>query len=66
MTRGDRVAELAGVSAPAFGAQGELVGAVTLTMPVQRLVASHSAAVQAAAREVTKALGGVYPPPEPA
>lgn len=65
VTQGDRVPDLAGVSAPAFGANGELVGVVTLTMPLQRLLASHAATVQAAAREVTRGLGGVYPPADP-
>ena len=34
---GDRVPELAGLAAPVFGADGGLAGAVTLTMPVERL-----------------------------
>ncbi|MDF1486620.1 helix-turn-helix domain-containing protein [Ramlibacter sp. H39-3-26] len=33
---GDRTAELAGISAPVFHADGSLAGAVTLTMPSQR------------------------------
>ncbi|VTU39391.1 IclR family transcriptional regulator [Variovorax sp. PBL-E5] len=33
---GDRSAELAGISAPVFRADGSLAGAVTLTMPVHR------------------------------
>src|SRR5262245_8669519 len=31
--QGDRVPDLSGISAPVFGAQGELVGTVTLTLP---------------------------------
>jgi DNA-binding IclR family transcriptional regulator len=60
---GDRVPELAGISAPVFGAAGELVGAVTLTMPAPRLNAAHAPQVCRAARQVTAGLGGVYPPP---
>ena len=33
---GDRVPELVGISAPVFGADGVLVGALTLTMPAHR------------------------------
>jgi DNA-binding IclR family transcriptional regulator len=61
---GDRVPELAGISAPVFGAAGELVGAVTLTMPAPRLNAAHATQVCQAARQVTAGLGGVYPPPQ--
>ena len=59
---GDRVAELAGISAPAFGPAG-LVGVVTLTMPSARVQPGQAALVLAAARRLTAALGGVYPEP---
>lgn len=62
---GDRVPELAGISAPVFGAAGELVGAITLTMPAPRLNPAHAPRVGQAARQVTAALGGVYPPRAP-
>jgi DNA-binding IclR family transcriptional regulator len=55
---GDRSPELAGVSAPVFRANGELAGAVTLTMPAHRFKKAHVAPVKAAAREITHALGG--------
>jgi DNA-binding IclR family transcriptional regulator len=55
---GDRTPDLAGISAPVFKAGGEIVGAVTLTMPTMRYNEKHIPAVKAAAREVTRALGG--------
>lgn len=58
---GDRVPELAGISAPVFGALGELVGAVTLTMPVNRFAAAHGPHVKQAARDITLQLGGTSP-----
>src|SRR5690606_31211734 len=68
---GDRVPELAGISAPCFDARGELVGAVTLTMPTERLDEAYRIDVTAAARAVSRALGAfpdVAPamPPSPA
>ena len=60
--RGDRVPELAGISAPVFQVTGELAGAVTLTMPVHRLVPDHATDVLAAARRITASLGGSFPP----
>jgi DNA-binding IclR family transcriptional regulator len=54
---GDRVPQLAGISAPCFDAQQELVGAVTLTMPVDRLVPRHGEHVVAAAAAISGALG---------
>lgn len=61
--QGDRLPELAGVSAPVFGAGGELLGAVTLTMPAPRLDAGFAGPVKLAARRITAALGGEYPEP---
>jgi DNA-binding IclR family transcriptional regulator len=58
---GDRTPELSGISAPVFNAAGELAGAVTLTMPTERLQSAHDAPVLEAAREVTAAIGGLYP-----
>lgn len=55
---GDRVPELAGISAPVFDANAQLAGAVTLTMPSTRLNHKHVGPVRAAARELTLALGG--------
>jgi DNA-binding IclR family transcriptional regulator len=55
---GDRSPDLAGISAPVFGAGGELAGAVTLTMPAGRFRKSQVASVKAAARSITLALGG--------
>ena len=60
---GDRVPELAGISAPVFGAGGELLGAVTLTMPAPRLNAAWAPRVCQAARQITASVGGAYPPP---
>ena len=55
---GDRVPELTGISAPVFGVDGELVGALTLTMPSSRSKASFAAAVRNAAQALTLRLGG--------
>ncbi|MBY0336253.1 MAG: IclR family transcriptional regulator [Acetobacteraceae bacterium] len=65
---GDRVSELTGVSAPAFGPDGEVVGAVTLIVPTARRDDSQPPAVRAAAEELTRRLGGpkaafASPPP---
>jgi DNA-binding IclR family transcriptional regulator len=55
---GDRVPQLAGISAPCFDARQQLAGAVTLTMPVERLQSGQRAFVLEAARAITGALGG--------
>jgi DNA-binding IclR family transcriptional regulator len=49
---GDRTAELAGISAPVFHADGRLAAAVTLTMPAHRYDAAHIEPVRAAARRL--------------
>lgn len=59
---GDRVPELAGVSSPVFDASGALVGALTLTMPRERLADSQVPHVVRAARALTARLGGRFPP----
>lgn len=58
---GDRLPELAGVASPVFGASGELVGALTLTMPAERLEDGFDRLVLAHARELTALFGGSYP-----
>jgi DNA-binding IclR family transcriptional regulator len=58
---GDRVKELTGMSAPVFAADGQLVGAVTLTMPTSRKRPNFLQAVRKAAAQVTQRLGGVPP-----
>jgi DNA-binding IclR family transcriptional regulator len=55
---GDRVPELAGISAPVFGADGALAGALTLTMPTARMKESFVPDVKSAARQLTRRLGG--------
>ena len=50
---GDRSAELAGVSAPVFHADGTLAGAVTLTMPTHRYDEAQIEPVRAAAARLT-------------
>jgi DNA-binding IclR family transcriptional regulator len=49
---GDRSAELAGISAPVFHADGRLAAALTLTMPVHRYDARHIEPVCGAARRL--------------
>jgi DNA-binding IclR family transcriptional regulator len=53
---GDRSAELAGISAPVFHADGGLAGAVTLTMPVHRYDEGFVPPVRAAAARLTGTL----------
>lgn len=55
---GDRLPDIAGVSAPVFGPDGTLVGAITLTLPAHRYKVSLVAPVVAAAAELTAKLGG--------
>lgn len=47
---GDRVAEIAGISAPVFKADGSLAGAITLSMPANRFNQQHIEPVVRAAR----------------
>ncbi len=54
---GDRVPELVGISAPVFGADGVLVGALTLTLPAHRRRGTLAPQVLAAARTLSRALG---------
>jgi DNA-binding IclR family transcriptional regulator len=54
---GDRVKDLAGVSAPVFGSGGTLAGALTLTLPAQRHRPGLAAVVQAAAARLSHRLG---------
>ena len=58
VTSGDRVPDLTGISAPVFGVDGAVVGALTLTLPSNRMRPEFSAAVRAAARRLTLQLGG--------
>jgi DNA-binding IclR family transcriptional regulator len=50
---GDRSAELAGISAPVFHADGQLAAALTLTMPAHRYDERHIGPVRDAARRLT-------------
>jgi DNA-binding IclR family transcriptional regulator len=60
---GDRIAEIAGVSSPVFGPDGELKGALTLTCPTARFDDAFRGHVREAARHLTAALGGSFPYP---
>ncbi|WP_345245221.1 IclR family transcriptional regulator [Pigmentiphaga soli] len=51
--RGDRTASVAGISAPVFRVDGGLLGALTLTMPLERYDERHVAPVLAAARGIS-------------
>lgn len=64
---GDRVADLSGVSAPVFGADGALAGALTLTMPTARHRPEHAAQVREAAAGLSARLGAPvrHGPPDP-
>lgn len=54
---GDRVKDLTGISAPVFGVDGQLAGALTLTMPTSRKRASFVPAVRKAAALLSERLG---------
>jgi DNA-binding IclR family transcriptional regulator len=54
---GDRSPDLAGIAAPVFRAQGELAGAVTLTMPANRFKDTYVGPTKAAARRISEKLG---------
>lgn len=56
--QGDRVPDLSGVSAPVFGADGALVGALTLTVPTARYDAALIDSVRTHAQLLTQRLGG--------
>lgn len=55
---GDRIPGLAGISAPVWRPGRELVGALTLTAPEQRLRSTFIDEVRASAKRLTEALGG--------
>ena len=59
---GDRVPGLTGISAPVWGATGELAGALTLTLPEPRMKAAFVPAVRAAAARLTRRLQGAAEP----
>jgi DNA-binding IclR family transcriptional regulator len=50
---------LTGISAPVWGASGELLGALTLTLPDTRAKPGHAQAVRQAARRLSQRLGAV-------
>ena len=54
---GDRVPGLTGISAPVFDGSGALVGALTLTLPSERLRADFAPAVKLAAQRLSERLG---------
>jgi DNA-binding IclR family transcriptional regulator len=54
---GDRVPDLAGISAPVFGPGAVLQGALTLTLPVSRHRAGLAETVRAAAARLSQQLG---------
>lgn len=61
--KGDRVPQLAGISAPCFDARSQLVGAITLTMPVERLKVEQEREVTRVAQAVSLGLGWPLPVP---
>jgi DNA-binding IclR family transcriptional regulator len=58
MLDGDRIQDLTGISAPVFGVDASLVGALTLTLPTNRRKPEFVAAVRGAARRLSLRLGG--------
>jgi DNA-binding IclR family transcriptional regulator len=55
---GDRVPGLMGISAPVWNATGELVGALTLSLPEQRMKARFTKELRQSAARITQRLGG--------
>ncbi|MFC5520044.1 IclR family transcriptional regulator [Polaromonas jejuensis] len=60
---GDRLAGVAGISAPVFKADGSLAAALTLTMPAERYDERHVKKVLEAARALSTQLGMTPAPP---
>jgi DNA-binding IclR family transcriptional regulator len=58
---GDVNPEVGGIGAPVFDANGELLGALTLTMPIERVKSTFVGPVKKAARDITRLIGGKYP-----
>jgi DNA-binding IclR family transcriptional regulator len=58
--KGDRQEGVAGVAAPVFGPAGQLVGALTVTLPTQRFKTEFAPVVRDAAKHLTEALGGRF------
>jgi DNA-binding IclR family transcriptional regulator len=56
---GDRVKEIAGISAPVFTSQG-LLGVITLTMPSYRMLEKQKKSVRDSAKKMTELLGGTF------
>lgn len=56
---GDRVKEIAGISAPVFNAQG-FIGVITLTMPAYRMMDKQKKIVRDSAKKLTELLGGTF------
>ncbi|MCW5670332.1 MAG: IclR family transcriptional regulator [Hydrogenophaga sp.] len=54
---GDRLAEVAGISAPVFHASGAIAASLTLTMPAHRFDDRHVGKVLAAARQLSGRIG---------
>lgn len=54
---GDRLAEVAGISAPVFHADGSIAASLTLTMPAHRFDERHVGKVLAAARQLSGRIG---------
>lgn len=54
---GDRLAEVAGISAPVFHADGSIAASLTLTMPAHRFDERHVGKVLAAARQLNGRVG---------
>jgi len=56
---GDRIKEIAGISAPVFNNQG-LLGVITLTMPSYRMLDKQKKMVKESAKKMTESLGGIF------
>lgn len=59
---GDRLTDVAGISAPVFHADGAIAASLTLTMPAHRFDERHVGKVLAAARQLSGRVGQSPPP----
>ena len=61
--KGDRVREVAGISAPVFGHDETIAGAIALIMPSERFKPAQGGLVRQAGMRLTQQLGGRWPGP---
>ncbi|WP_028226461.1 IclR family transcriptional regulator [Paraburkholderia ferrariae] len=61
LLKGDRDAELAEIAAPVFGALGDVLGAIALIIPSERVQSAWTVRVREAAEALSLQMGGGFP-----